>query len=180
MLFNSLKFAIFFPIVFALHFCVPGRWRWLLLLVASYVFYMAWEPAYAILIFTSTVIDYLVTNRMDRTEEERQRKALLWVSLSLNLGLLFSFKYYNLVNDTFTAAATRNATWAACALPSVMREASSCRRPTTPSPSCRSDPGQTCLRPDVGLDVDSRSITLYQSRDTTLLRIAFRSTLHGT
>ena len=107
MLFNSLKFAIFFPIVFALHFCVPGRWRWLLLLVASYVFYMAWEPAYAILIFTSTVIDYLVTNRMDRTEEERQRKALLWVSLSLNLGLLFSFKYYNLVNDTFTAAAAR-------------------------------------------------------------------------
>ncbi len=107
MLFNSLKFAVFFPIVFALHFLVPPRWRWLLLLVASYLFYMAWEPAYAILILTSTVIDYVVSNRLGQVDDPRQRKALLGVSLALNLGLLFSFKYYNLVNSTFSDLAAR-------------------------------------------------------------------------
>ena len=48
MLFNSFEFLLYFPIVVALYFAIPGRWRWLHLLIASYVFYMAWEPAYAL------------------------------------------------------------------------------------------------------------------------------------
>ena len=53
MLFNSFEFLIFFPVVVSIYFLMPTRWRWLHLLIASYVFYMAWEPAYAILIFAS-------------------------------------------------------------------------------------------------------------------------------
>ena len=105
MLFNSFEFLIFFPVVVSIYFLMPTRWRWLHLLIASYVFYMAWEPAYAILIFASTVVDYAVARRMERTVGALQRRVLLSVSLTVNLGLLFSFKYYNLINGTFLAVA---------------------------------------------------------------------------
>ena len=100
MLFNSLEFLIYFPVVVGLYFLLPARWRWLHLLIASYLFYMAWEPAYAVLILASTVVDYTVARAMPAAEATR-RKALLGVSLTVNLGLLFSFKYYNLINQTF-------------------------------------------------------------------------------
>ncbi len=58
MLFNSLEFLLFFPVVLALHFLVSSRWRWLILLAASYYFYMAWKPAYILFILISTVIAY--------------------------------------------------------------------------------------------------------------------------
>ncbi len=102
MLFNSLEFLLYFPVVVGLYFLLPPRWRWLHLLVASYVFYMAWEPAYAVLIFASTVVDYTVARAMPSTEGLK-RRLLLMVSLTVNLGLLFSFKYYNLINNTFQA-----------------------------------------------------------------------------
>jgi len=104
MLFNSLEFLLYFPVVVGLYFTLPHRWRWLHLLIASYAFYMAWEPAYALLIFTSTLVDYLIARRMP-LEEGGRRKALLGTSLTINLGLLFSFKYYNFINETFTDAA---------------------------------------------------------------------------
>lgn len=104
MLFNSLTFAVFFPVVFALFYLTPHRHRWLVLLIASYVFYMGWEPAYALLMFASTVFDYATSNRMpDATA--RGKKVLLGISLALNFALLGSFKYYNLINDTFTGVA---------------------------------------------------------------------------
>ncbi len=102
MLFNSFEFLVYFPVVVAIYFALPHRWRWLHLLLASYVFYMAWEPAYALLIAASTIVDYFVGLRLPQAEGIR-RKALLGVSLTLNLGLLFSFKYYNLINGTFQA-----------------------------------------------------------------------------
>jgi len=104
MLFNSLEFLLYFPVVVALYFLLPHRWRWLHLLVASYAFYMAWEPAYALLIFASTMVDYLVALRMPEARGNR-RLSLLCVSLAVNLGLLFSFKYYNLINGTFLSLA---------------------------------------------------------------------------
>ena len=100
MLFNSLEFLLFFPLVVGLYFALPQRWRWLHLLLASYAFYMAWEPAYALLILASTVVDYLVALRMPNAPQP-QRRMLLGLSLLVNLGLLFSFKYYNLINGTF-------------------------------------------------------------------------------
>ncbi len=99
MLFNSLEFLIYFPVVVGLYFVLPHRWRWLHLLVASYAFYMAWEPAYALLILASTCVDYFAARAMPGADPSRKRLLLL-ASLATNLGLLFSFKYYNLINQT--------------------------------------------------------------------------------
>jgi D-alanyl-lipoteichoic acid acyltransferase DltB (MBOAT superfamily) len=95
MLFNSVIFLVFFCVVVATHFALPARKRWVALLASSYFFYMWWRPEYALLIVTSTLIDYFVALRIGATEDERHRRWLLWVSLAANLGLLISFKYFN-------------------------------------------------------------------------------------
>jgi len=95
MLFNSLEFFVFFPTVVALHFLLPQRFRWALLLAASYVFYMAWEPGYVVLIWISTLVDYVAGLRMGRLPDRKRRRPYLLLSLGANLGLLFFFKYYN-------------------------------------------------------------------------------------
>ncbi len=99
MTFNSFAFAVFVPVVLALHFALPHRLRWVLQLVASYVFYLWWRLDYGLLLLFSTYLDWWVSNRLGRTEGVGARKALLGVSLVGNLGLLFAFKYYNLFND---------------------------------------------------------------------------------
>ncbi|MFD3003474.1 MBOAT family O-acyltransferase [Pontibacter toksunensis] len=97
MLFNSLEFLIFFPTVVLLYFLFPYRYRWAVLLIASYTFYMFWRVDYAIILVISTLIDYLCSRMMDRYTEEgkAKRKPWLWLSLLSNLGILFTFKYYN-------------------------------------------------------------------------------------
>ena len=102
MLFNSIEFLLFLPVVLTLHFLLPHRFRWALLLAASYVFYMAWQPAYALLILASTLVDYTVALRMPHASA-RLRKLLLGCSLTVNLGLLASFKYYDMIVTTFAA-----------------------------------------------------------------------------
>ncbi|WP_342039373.1 MBOAT family O-acyltransferase [Pontibacter indicus] len=84
----------------ALFFLLPHRFRWLLLLVASYTFYMFWRVDYAIILVISTLIDYLCSLMMDRhpVEATSKRKPWLWVSLFTNLATLFTFKYYNFFN----------------------------------------------------------------------------------
>lgn len=98
MLFNSIAFLLFFPILCALYFCIPAsqlRLRNLLLLVASYYFYMNWDPAYALLLLTSTVITYLAALGIGYFKEKRKKKICLVSSLVLNLAILFLFKYFN-------------------------------------------------------------------------------------
>jgi len=95
MQFNSLEFFIFFCIVVWVFFSTPVRFRWLFLLIASYVFYMAWEPAYALLIASSTVVDYAAGLLMGRAGDRSRRRKYLLMSLGANLGLLFTFKYFN-------------------------------------------------------------------------------------
>ncbi len=97
MLFNSLEFVIFFPLVVILYFGLPVKWRWAMLLAASYYFYMCWRPEYIILIIASTLIDYLAGLQMGRVEKKKRRKYLV-LSLVSNLGLLFAFKYFNFFN----------------------------------------------------------------------------------
>jgi alginate O-acetyltransferase complex protein AlgI len=98
MLFNSLAFAAFFPLVFAAAWALhkaPLRLQNLLLLGASYVFYGLWDWRFLALLFGSSVLDYALARLMaERATTERARKRLLWVSLSVNLGALGFFKYF--------------------------------------------------------------------------------------
>ncbi len=97
MLFNSITFLLFFPIVCILYFCIPSsqlRLRNLFLLAASYYFYMNWEPAYALLLLTSTVITYLAARGIGHFKEKPKKRFCLVSSLVLNLGILFLFKYF--------------------------------------------------------------------------------------
>ena len=101
MLFNSAHFLVFFPTVVTLYFLIPHKFRWVLLLVASYYFYMAWEATYLALILISTVVDFLVAQFMGVEENKSKRKLLLWISICTNLGILGFFKYYNFFIDNF-------------------------------------------------------------------------------
>ena len=94
MLFNSLEFLLFFPLVFLLYFNLPARARWGLLLVASYIFYASWNPFYTGLIVFSTLVDYFAAIKLEQAKTKRARKGFLLLSLCSNLGLLGFFKYY--------------------------------------------------------------------------------------
>ncbi len=101
MLFNSLQFLVFFLIVVSLYFLVKSKYRWMLLLVASYYFYMCWNPGYILLIILSTCVDYFAGLKMGEKETKEERKKYLVLSVCMNLGLLFVFKYYNFFFDSF-------------------------------------------------------------------------------
>ncbi len=101
MLFNSFQFLIFFPISVALYFSTPAKYRWTILLVASYYFYMSWRPEYAILILGSTIIDYFAALKMSKYQDKKKRTPILLFSLFTNLGLLFTFKYFNFFSESF-------------------------------------------------------------------------------
>ncbi|MDC7997315.1 MBOAT family O-acyltransferase [Gilvibacter sediminis] len=107
MLFNSLDFAIFLPIVFLLYWYVLNnnlRSQNFLIVVASYVFYGWWDWRFLSLIVFSTMVDYLVGRRLKTEENKGKRKVLLWTSILVNLGFLGFFKYYNFFLDNFVSA----------------------------------------------------------------------------
>jgi Predicted membrane protein involved in D-alanine export len=104
MLFNSIDFAIFLPIVFLIYWFLVNKnlkLQNLFILVASYVFYGWWDWRFLFLILISTLQDYWVALAMGNTGEEKKRKILLWVSMITNLGFLGFFKYYNFFIDQF-------------------------------------------------------------------------------
>ncbi|KAB2813944.1 MBOAT family O-acyltransferase [Phaeocystidibacter luteus] len=107
MLFNSLEFAIFLPVVFGLYWWVFGknmRAQNVLLLIASYIFYGWWDYRFLALIALSTVVDFLAGQGMKSTHSNSRRKQWLWVSLIVNLGLLGFFKYFNFFIESFVDA----------------------------------------------------------------------------
>src|SRR6202171_3131817 len=95
MLFNTPQFFAFLAVVLILFYCSPRSWRRIILLAASYFFYMSWIPKFILLLLALTVIDYTAARWIARTESQRSRKIALIVSLSANLGLLGFFKFYN-------------------------------------------------------------------------------------
>jgi D-alanyl-lipoteichoic acid acyltransferase DltB (MBOAT superfamily) len=106
LLFNSIHFLLFFPAVVLLYFALPHKIRWIWLLLASYYFYMSWNPLYALLIATSTVITYfsgLLIDKSNKIEDKKKRvfQCKLWVALSFisNLSILFFFKYFYFAVD---------------------------------------------------------------------------------
>ena len=101
MLFNSLSFLIFFPSVAILNFLVPRRVRWLLLLVASYVFYISWRPEYILIILASSVISYFTAIWIEEAEDQNRRQRILWLGICTNLAFLLIFKYFNFFNENF-------------------------------------------------------------------------------
>jgi alginate O-acetyltransferase complex protein AlgI len=103
LLFNSLQFVFFFPAVVALYFATPARFRWVLLLAASYYFYAAWKPEYLVLIFASTTVDYACARGMGAWGSDRVRRLLLYASITANIGMLFAFKYLNFFSESARA-----------------------------------------------------------------------------
>jgi D-alanyl-lipoteichoic acid acyltransferase DltB (MBOAT superfamily) len=107
MLFNTLDFAIFLPIVFILYWFVTKRnlkLQNLLILLASYVFYGWWDWKFLLLIFSSTIIDYIIGILLEKENQEKKRKLYLYTSIAVNIGLLGFFKYYNFFVDNFISA----------------------------------------------------------------------------
>jgi alginate O-acetyltransferase complex protein AlgI len=102
MLFNSIEYLIFFPIVVMLYFTLPIRWRWVLLLVASYFFYMCWKAEYVVLIMITTLIDYLIGLKLAQKIPKKQKKAYLLISIIANLGMLAGFKYLNFFTQSIS------------------------------------------------------------------------------
>lgn len=100
MLFNSMAYAIFLPIVFLLYWGLPHKYRWVLLLVASYYFYMSWNPKYVILIIFTTIISYFCGLLIYKAETKAKKKIFLMCSLCSSLGILFFFKYFNFAMES--------------------------------------------------------------------------------
>lgn len=104
MLFNSYTFIAFFAIMLLLHYLpFPWKAKKVNLLIASYLFYAAWNPPFILLLWLSTVVDFFVGRALYRQADKRKRKWLLVVSLAGNLGMLCYFKYGGFLLENFTA-----------------------------------------------------------------------------
>jgi alginate O-acetyltransferase complex protein AlgI len=103
MLFNSLSFAIFLPVVFALYWLLRQHLKSqnILLLISSYAFYGWWDARFLSLIVASTVVDFFLGKYLVKAKSMASRKWLLSVSMLFNLGLLGVFKYYNFFIENF-------------------------------------------------------------------------------
>lgn len=107
MLFNSIDFAIFLPIVFIIYWFVTNKNLKLqnfLIVISSYVFYGWWDWRFLLLIFFSTAVDFSIGILLSKEENKYKRKILLWISILFNLGFLGFFKYYNFFLDNFISA----------------------------------------------------------------------------
>ena len=105
MLFNSLEFMLFFPIVTTLYFIIPHKYRWAMLLGASCIFYMAFIPAYILILAVTICIDYAAGIMIDKTDGKR-KKIFLLISIISTCLVLFIFKYYNFFNNSFASIAS--------------------------------------------------------------------------
>jgi alginate O-acetyltransferase complex protein AlgI len=106
MLFNSIDFAIFLPIVFLLYWFVTNKSLKLqntLILAASYLFYGWWDLTFLSLIVFSTLVDYSIGLGLAKEENIAKRRLMLWISIIINLGFLGFFKYYNFFLDNFVS-----------------------------------------------------------------------------
>src|ERR1700712_2167059 len=107
MLFNSVSFAIFLPIVFFLYWFVTNKnlkHQNLLLLVSSYFFYACWDYRFLFLLIFSTLLDYFTGIKIFEAKNKGLKKFWLWLSIGINLGFLGVFKYYNFFAGSFADA----------------------------------------------------------------------------
>lgn len=107
MLFNSINFAIFLPIVFVLYWFITNKnlkLQNILLLVSSYFFYACWDWRFLFLLLFSTFLDYYTGIKMSDAQHQNSKKFWFWLSISVNLGFLGIFKYYNFFAASFAEA----------------------------------------------------------------------------
>lgn len=100
MLFNSVSFLFFFTITTVLYFSIPYRFRWMLLLLASCIFYAGFRPEYLLLIILLTFVSHFSALQMGKEPIQTKRKKILLFCLVFHLGILFIFKYYNFFNSS--------------------------------------------------------------------------------
>ena len=99
MLFNSLGFAIFLPIIFIVYWATPARYRYIPLLIASYYFYMSWNVKYVLLILLTTAVSWGCALMVEKCDKKRG-KVYIILALAVSLGVLFFFKYFNFVSTS--------------------------------------------------------------------------------
>lgn len=104
MLFNSVAFLIFFPVVTTAYFLLPHRFRWILLLAASCYFYMAFIPEYILILAVTITVDYFAGLGLEKFEGPQKRWILL-TSILTNIGMLAFFKYFNFANENLAMLA---------------------------------------------------------------------------
>lgn len=100
MLFNSLAFAIFLPIVFLLYWAVPQKYRWIILLISSYYFYMSWNVKYVVLILFTTFVSYCSALFLPKFTKKSTKLGIMWLAIVASLFVLFFFKYLNFAQNT--------------------------------------------------------------------------------
>ena len=109
MLFNSISFALFLPVVFILYWFVTAKslkWQNILLLVSSYFFYACWDYRFLFLLIFSTILDFYTGIKISESNNNTSKKFWFWTSISINLGFLGVLKYYNFFAISFSDAIT--------------------------------------------------------------------------
>ncbi len=105
MLFNSLQFLVFLPIVVLLYYLIPHKYRWFFLFAASCYFYASFIPVYLIILLSIILVDYFAAQAIARTQEKRKKKRYLIISILVTCSVLFVFKYFNFFSENVTALA---------------------------------------------------------------------------
>lgn len=99
MLFNSFSFLLFFPVATLLYYLIPYKLRWEYLLLVSYGFYMNWNPSYALLLLFVTIVSYIISISINRSQA-RKKKRILTIGIIFSILPLVIFKYLNFINDS--------------------------------------------------------------------------------
>ena len=97
----------FFPIVLIGYYLIPKKLKYIWLLICSYYFYMSWNPAYVLLILACTVISYAGSILLERATTTESKRACVFISVVLNLGILIFFKYANFLIDNINGLLSR-------------------------------------------------------------------------
>jgi alginate O-acetyltransferase complex protein AlgI len=100
LLFNSLIFTVFLPIVFSIYWIIPGKYRNYFLLLASYYFYYSYNPWFLLLLIGTSGLDYFIAKKISNSNDHKKKKTLLMISLLSNIGVLFIFKYFVFVYNS--------------------------------------------------------------------------------
>ena len=103
MLFNSVEFLIFFPIVLAVYLILPKKVKYIWLLIASFYFYMSWNPKYVVLIVFSIAVTYVMGLLIEKAKKVSSKKWVLGLGIAANLGVLFLFKYLDFFFDNLNS-----------------------------------------------------------------------------